>query len=174
MKPELTRSQLTALRRRGNTVVTAAAGSGKTTVLTEKIARLLRSGAKLAEMLVVTFTRDAAGQLREKIRKNLAEDAKKGDRGAEEHLAALPLAEIGTIHTFCGRVIRENFGLAGIPANFSVAEENTSDILMKKAMAMAMSRDVGARKPMRRIIWNAFWMFVTSVVSLVIRPLTPK
>ncbi len=138
MKPELTRSQLTALRRRGNTVVTAAAGSGKTTVLTEKIARLLRSGAKLAEMLVVTFTRDAAGQLREKIRKNLAEDAKKGDRGAEEHLAALPLAEIGTIHTFCGRVIRENFGLAGIPANFSVAEENTSDILMKKAMAEAM------------------------------------
>ena len=46
--------------------------------------------------------------------------------------------------------------------------------LMKKAIAIAMISDVGARKPMRSIIWNAFWMFVTSVVSLVISPLTPK
>ncbi len=137
-KPEWTRSQLAALRRRGNTVVSAAAGSGKTTVMTEKIASLLRDGAKLTEMLVVTFTRDAASQLREKIGKNLAGEAKNGDRSAEAHLAALPLAEIGTIHTFCGRVIRENFGLLGIPANFSIAEEKVSDVLMKKAVAETM------------------------------------
>ncbi len=137
-KPEWTRSQLAALRRRGNTVVSAAAGSGKTTVMTEKIASLLRNGAKLTEMLVVTFTRDAAAQLREKIGKNLAGEAKNGDRSAEAHLAALPLAEIGTIHTFCGRVIRENFGLLRIPANFSIAEEKVSDVLMKKAVAETM------------------------------------
>ena len=134
-----TSSQLTALKRRGNTLVSAAAGSGKTTVMTEKIVSLLLEGkARLSEMVVVTFTRAAAAQLREKIRKRLYEAVAAGNACAAEHLAELPLAEIGTIHTFCSKIIRENFGLLGVPADYAIVDEDSSKILVSKAINDAM------------------------------------
>ena len=146
-RTDWTPSQLTAMRRRGNTLVSAAAGSGKTSVMTEKIVRMLLEGkARLSEMVVVTFTRAAAAQLREKIRKKLSDAAASGNPGAGEHLAELPLAEIGTIHTFCSKIIRENFGLLGVPADYAIADDETAKILVSKAINDAMD-DLFAEPP---------------------------
>ena len=133
-----TPAQLLAQRRRGNTLVSAAAGSGKTAALTEKIVRLLtKSGAKLDEMLVVTFSKAAAEELRVKIEKRLLELAAE-DPSAVKHLTDLPGAQIGTIHSFCRKVIRENYAEAGVNPGFSVMDSGEEKTVKPRAAEDAL------------------------------------
>ena len=132
-KIEWTDAQLLAQRKRGNTLVSAAAGSGKTAVLVEKIMRLLTvSGYSLDQMLVVTYTRNAADELRSKIRKKLTERVAT-DPLAAPHLSELPRAVIGTIHSFLLTVIKENYALLGLSPGVSVIDD--SDVGALKAAA---------------------------------------
>ena len=66
-----TEEQRAAIDARGKTIVSASAGSGKTTVMIEKIVRLIISGTDVKEILAVTFTKKAAAQMKEKLRKEL-------------------------------------------------------------------------------------------------------
>ena len=66
---QFTEEQLQAIDAQGKTIVSASAGSGKTTVMIEKIIRLIRSGADVGEILAVTYTKKAAAQMKEKLRK---------------------------------------------------------------------------------------------------------
>jgi len=66
-----TKEQQQAITQRGNLLVSAAAGSGKTAVLTERIARLILEGAEPEDFLVVTFTRSAAAEMKKRISNRL-------------------------------------------------------------------------------------------------------
>ena len=91
-------------------LVSAAAGSGKTAVLTARILKLIEEGHSIDDFLVITFTRAAAEDMRDKIRKRLFERARKpGGQYFSQELKKLPRAQISTIHSFCSAVIRENF-----------------------------------------------------------------
>ena len=99
----------------GNLLISAAAGSGKTSVMTERIAsRIISGDLALNRVLVMTFTNAAASNMRDKIEKKLAqalsteEDPQKRARISEQ-IAYLPLSHISTIHSFCLDVI-QNFG----------------------------------------------------------------
>ena len=136
---EWTDAQLLALRKRGNTLVSAAAGSGKTAVLTEKIMRLLTvSGRSLDEMLVVTYTKNAAEELKVRIGKKLTERAAE-DPSAARHLGDLPRAVIGTIHSFLLKVVREYYSALGLPPAVSVIGEG--DLKLIKAAASGEALD---------------------------------
>ena len=83
-----------------NLLLSAAAGSGKTAALTGRISELLISGrAELSEMLIVTYTRAAAAEMRTRISRRLRELSAEGHH-VGRHLAALPSADISTIHSF--------------------------------------------------------------------------
>lgn len=97
--------------------VEAGAGSGKTTVLVERIVALVRSGVPLRHIAAVTFTEKAAAELRDRVRVKLEED------GASEALDELDGAAIGTLHSFARRVLSEHPIEAGIPPLIEVLDD---------------------------------------------------
>ena len=115
MAVEFTNSQRTAIETRGRTLlVSAAAGSGKTATLTERIIRELtdsESPADISEMLIVTFTRAAAGELRTRISAALSAALARdpGDRRLARQLIAAGNARICTIDSFYLYVVRSTF-----------------------------------------------------------------
>ena len=121
-----TKEQLAAIEASGRTIVSASAGSGKTTVMIEKIIRLIKSGADVNEILAVTFTKKAASQMKEKLCKALIAaindpETKKENRATlKKQLGEVPTADISTIHSFCSRLLRTNFYKAGVDNSFRV------------------------------------------------------
>ncbi|NQU41640.1 UvrD-helicase domain-containing protein [bacterium] len=149
--PDWTPEQRAALENRGaNLLVSASAGTGKTTVLVERIIRLVLdpdAPVDLDRFLVVTFTEAAASEMREKIatalRKRLGDHP--GDEGLRRQTLLLDHAQISTIHSFCNRVLRQHFHVVGLDPEFTIldAEETrlvqaeTADILLKEEVEKA-------------------------------------
>ena len=135
-----TKQQLEAIVDRGhNLLVSAGAGSGKTAVLTERIIRRLcdnENPAEITRMLVVTFTKAAAAELKARIssalNEQLAHDP--ANRRLARQLMQLDRAKICTIHSFCLDLLREHFAMLGIPANFRVADDAESKLLRQNLM----------------------------------------
>ncbi len=125
-----TTSQQAAMDIRGKLLlVSAAAGSGKTSVLTERIIRTLTDRehpADLSRMLVVTFTRAAAAELKSRIAAALTEALAEhpGDAHLSRQLFLLGSAQISTIDSFFQNAVRGNFEELGLPASFRIADEN--------------------------------------------------
>ncbi|MDR2504547.1 MAG: UvrD-helicase domain-containing protein [Oscillospiraceae bacterium] len=134
-KREWTASQKLAITARGtNIIVSAAAGSGKTAVLVERIIRLLREGASLDRMLVVTFSKLAAQEMRERISSALA-DA--DEPNLREQSLLVDSAEISTIHSFCTKTLRRHFAAVSVDPLFTVADDARRAILSDEAMELA-------------------------------------
>lgn len=118
-----------------NFLVEASAGSGKTTVLVERLVQMLAQGhAKVHELAALTFTRKAAGEMRSRffIRLEAARTAAEDSRTRKrltDALASVHQAYIGTIHGFCARILREYANEAGMPAGFAeLSEEDAKDL----------------------------------------------
>jgi ATP-dependent helicase/nuclease subunit A len=119
-----------------NLLVNAAAGSGKTAVLVERIVReVVEDGVDIDRLLVVTFTNAAAAEMRERISdallRAIAEDPT--DRRLKRQLALIHHADITTIDSFCLNVVRNHFHLLDIDPNFSVADQNEMTLLKNEA-----------------------------------------
>ncbi len=127
-----TEEQLRAIEARGsNLLLSAAAGSGKTTVLVERVLRLiLEDGADVDRMLVVTFTRAAASDMRAKLSKKLAEMAGSGDVRCREQMIRLERASITTLHAFCADFLRTHFEIAGVDPAFRILDDPIQRRLM--------------------------------------------
>ncbi len=142
-----TKSQKLAIESRGsNILVSAGAGSGKTKVLTERLMAYLTDPATPADLdsfLIITYTRAAAGELRgrilEELSKKLAEDP--GNRHLRKQSALCAKAQIGTIHSFCSNVLRENCHLANLTPDFKILDEDRA----KEMKAAALDRVLEAR-----------------------------
>ncbi len=121
-----TAEQQAAIERQGRVIVSASAGSGKTTVMIEKIIRLILSGVGVDELLAVTFTKKAAAQMKEKLASALiAKINEEGTSpvlraGLKKQLSLVPTADISTIHSFCAKLIRTHFYVAGVDSGFRV------------------------------------------------------
>ena len=117
--------------RNTNILVAAAAGSGKTKVLVERLLDHVADGDSVDEFLVITYTRAAAFELREKIldeiTARLATDLE--NRHLRKQLLRCYGAPIGTIHSFCADILRENAGAAGLAPDFRVADEGESALI---------------------------------------------
>lgn len=140
MAKNWTKAQHDALYDRGNTLlVSAAAGSGKTSVLTARIISKLtddESHTDISKLLVVTFTRAAAEELRERISDALTEELAKNPKNKRiaNQIVKLGSAKISTIHSFCYNIVRENFDILGLSAGVRIADEAEIRLLRKKIM----------------------------------------
>ncbi len=136
MAIEWTESQKKVIYGRNkNMLVSAAAGSGKTAVLVNRIVSLLtdkEAPADLDRFLIVTFTKAAAGEMKERIRKALEQIA--ADEGANEHIRRQSVlihnAHISTIHSFCAYVVRNYFFSIGIDPSFRIMDEGEKKLMM--------------------------------------------
>ena len=133
----LTPEQENAVRDRGGeTLVSAAAGSGKTRVLVERLLARVAEGADIDAFLVITYTRAAAAELRERIVEALQE--RLADDLADSHLhrqtALVYSAPISTVHGFCASFLRENACRLDIAPDFRVLEEDEAALLRRGAL----------------------------------------
>ena len=120
--------QSLAINTRDRTLlISAAAGSGKTATLTERVIRSIldeRDPLSVTDLLVVTFTTAAAAELRERItaaiRQAMADRPE--DTRLELQLQLLPLAKICTIDSFCNEILRENASFVRMPPNYRIAD----------------------------------------------------
>ncbi len=139
MARNYTKNQLEAIESRGcDLLVSAGAGSGKTAVLTERIIRRLTSDpeADITRMLIVTFTKAAASELRERISSALsaAIASDPTNKRLSRQLFALDRAKICTIHSFCLDLLREFFTEVGLTADFRIADDTEIRLLRASLM----------------------------------------
>ena len=138
MANKWTNEQLSAITQKGNNIlVAAAAGSGKTTVLVERIIRkIINDNVDIDKILVVTFTNAAASEMRERILtalyKQIDEDPL--NKRLRKQIVLLNKASICTIDAFCLDIIRNNFFEIGASSNFRIADNTELELLKQEAI----------------------------------------
>ena len=138
--PMWTTQQLQAIDAENNTIlVSAAAGSGKTAVLVERIVQLIRGGFHLDRMLIVTFTKAAAAEMRQRLNKRLVKEAASNPETFGRALDELESTEISTIHAFCQKVLRNNFQAVGIDPMVRPCEDQMRKVLFEEAWLEAFN-----------------------------------
>jgi ATP-dependent helicase/nuclease subunit A len=139
-----------AIARQGHTAVLAGAGSGKTSVIVEWYCRALLDylpHARIDQVVAVTFTEKAAGELKARVRRRLKELARKSERGEmppeyKQRIAELEpylsVAPIGTIHSFCGKILRQFWAEAGVDPSFVIVDELREERLIDQSIQLAI------------------------------------
>lgn len=123
--------------RGGGLLVSAAAGSGKTRVLVERLMdRILSEGKNLDEFLIITFTRAAAEELRGRIAQEIAEALAQQPDNAHLRRQTVRLyqTQISTIHAFCTVLLRQWGQLLDLPGDFILCEEEDAQVLMVRTL----------------------------------------
>lgn len=135
-----TTNQKNAIDAKGSSViVSAAAGSGKTAVLTERLISLIAdpdSGVRADRMIIVTFTNDAASELKKRLDRKIRDLI--NENPLNSHLAKqqilLQSAKISTINSFCFELIRDNISDQGITSGFGILDETDDKVIKVQAM----------------------------------------
>lgn len=142
---KLTDGQRTAIYERDkNIIVSAAAGSGKTMVLVNRvISMMVEEGIDIDKMIIVTFTNKSAQDMKDKIREALEKRADDFDPAfIKRQFKLLKLAQIKTLHSFCSDMLRENFYyLENLSPNFKVMPDSTGKIYMADAIDEVFDRE---------------------------------
>ncbi|MBR5314404.1 MAG: UvrD-helicase domain-containing protein, partial [Clostridia bacterium] len=134
-KLDFTPSQKDAINICDHTLlVSAAAGSGKTAVLTQKIIKLVtdrESEVNVSDLLVVTFTKAAATELKERISTAIYNALKENpsDKHLSKQLMLLGKSKISTIHSFCSGLIKTNFQVLGLPSSLRIGDETETGLI---------------------------------------------
>ncbi|MDO4484055.1 MAG: UvrD-helicase domain-containing protein [Clostridia bacterium] len=138
--PQWTKEQQQAIDARNHTIlVSAAAGSGKTAVLIERIVRLIEDGYTLDRMMICTFTRAAAAEMRQRLQKRITEEMKYQPELMGKALDDLESAQISTIHSFCQKILRSEFQAAQIDPLSSICNDAVKENLFQEAVNLAMN-----------------------------------
>ena len=138
MSVQLTQEQAAVVASRGGQLlVSAAAGSGKTFVLVQRLLdRVIREGLDLDQFLIITFTKAAAAELRSKImdalRKALQE--RPGDAHLKRQTTLIYRTQISTIHAFCTRLLRESSAQLDLDPDFRMAEDSEAGLLRSQTL----------------------------------------
>lgn len=143
----LTKEQQAVVDNRGGTLlVSAAAGSGKTKVLIDRVMKkILLEGNNVDDFLMITFTKAAATELRGKLitqlSKALAEDP--ANHHLQKQMSRVYLAQISTVHSFCKALLSDYAHELDLPADFRVCDEQEKIVLKQKAMRACLEYAYG-------------------------------
>lgn len=136
--PKWTDQQKNAINARGtNILVSAAAGSGKTAVLVERVVNMItKEQIPVDKLLIVTFTNAAAAEMRSRISAKLNEiiSENPNNTNAKRQLSLLPSAKICTIDSFCINLVRENFFNLNIERDFKIMDESERQIVEQNVL----------------------------------------
>lgn len=145
MAEQLTHQQHQAVfDRGGDLLVSAAAGSGKTKVLVERLMQYItdpNGPANIDDFLIITYTKAAAAELRGKIAKALSQRIAQdpGNSRLQRQFQRLYLAKISTVHSFCTDILREYAYMLDIPGDFRMIEEQEDEPLRRQVLDAVLS-----------------------------------
>ena len=148
-----TEAQSRAIRTRGgDLLISAAAGSGKTAVLTERVLTLITDREQpvdIDRLLIVTFSNAAAEEMRQRIAARLYEKMEQEPENAALRRQSLLLgnAEICTIHSFCYRLIRENFQALGLPGDMALGRSGEDELLQAAVLEALLDEEYEKAEP---------------------------
>ena len=126
--PRWTNEQLEAIEKTGtNIIVSAGAGSGKTAVLTERVIEKLKKGIKINELLILTFTNAAAGEMKERIRKKINEHEE-----LKENLDFLDAAYITTFDSYALSLVKKYNYILNVSPNLNIIDSGVINIKKKE------------------------------------------
>ena len=151
MKEQLTPQQRQAVENRGGMLlVSAAAGSGKTKVLVDRLMKYIMdpaSPANIDDFLMITYTKAAAAELRGKIAAKLSEHIAEdpGNNHLQRQMQRLHLAKISTVHSYCTDLLRQYAADLDLPADFRVGDENECRQLREQAMNEVLDEAYASR-----------------------------
>ena len=141
-KFELTKEQKAVVDNRGGTLlISAAAGSGKTKVLIDRVLkRVEEEQYNIDDFLMITFTHAAASELRGKMIAQLSQRLSEcpDNRHLQRQMSRVYLAQISTIHSFCASILREYAHLLDIPGDFRLCDEQEAIIYRERAMQITL------------------------------------
>ena len=147
----LTQQQRDAVIYRGGTLlVSAAAGSGKTKVLVERVMeQILHEGKNIDEFLIITFTNAAAAELRMKISDAITGAAAEltENRHLSQQKSRLSRTQISTIHAFCGSIVRESGYLVDIAQDCKMIEENERERILEDVIEAVLEECYTEARP---------------------------
>ena len=129
--------------RGGELLVSAAAGSGKTRVLVERLLdRVTKEGLDIDRFLVITFTKAAAAELRGRVAQELSDRLAQNpnDRHLRRQTTLIYQAQISTIHAFCSALLRENSHLLDLDPDFRLCDEGESRVLMAQVLEEVLDK----------------------------------
>lgn len=135
--PELKKEQLEVVNfDKGNILVSASAGSGKTFVMIERVIKLItEKKAGVKELLAMTFTESAASDMKEKLKEALTKKVlETNSKELSRELEEVGTADISTLHSFCGRLIRQYFFAADVSPDFKIIDEGQANKLKKESI----------------------------------------
>src|SRR5690554_4769073 len=130
-------AQKSVLDENGNMLVSASAGTGKTTVMLEKVIRLLENGHNLNGFLIITFSNASAAEMKEKLIEKLFEKLRneKGDkRHLKKQLDLIDFSNISTIDSFFYNIFKMFYAKIGYDPAFEVADEKEAGIIFNESM----------------------------------------
>lgn len=122
----------------GNIIVSAGAGCGKTTTMIERIMRLIKDGVPIENMLIVTFTRAAAAEIRAKLGKRLIEESDDPTGVCRAAADAMPISNIGTLHSYCQKLIHTYFYAAGLDPSATVCDAAEASAIENESIVAAV------------------------------------
>ncbi|MCD8081161.1 MAG: UvrD-helicase domain-containing protein, partial [Bacteroides sp.] len=130
--------------RGGDLLVSAAAGSGKTRVLVERLMDQVEAGADVRQFLIITYTRAAAAELRGRILDEIGRrSALRPSRHLRRQTALVYQADIGTIHAFCSKAIREFAHVLEISPDFRTADEGEARLILNQVLEDVLEERYG-------------------------------
>ena len=137
-----TDEQLLAINKENtNIIVSASAGSGKTAVLTERVIRKLKSGVKIDELLILTFTKAAAKEMKERIKDKIIEE------GLLENLKLLDKSYITTFDSYALSIVKKYHYILNISPSVSIEEGGILKIQAKKILNEIMDERYELKEP---------------------------
>lgn len=157
-----TKEQLDAVTAKGRSViVSAAAGSGKTSVLVERLLRIIADGENpvpVEKMIVATFTNDAAAEMKQRLSLSLTElmEQNPSDKWLSRQHAMLGNASISTIHSFCFDLIRDNISMLSLAPDFRIIDETEENILRDNVLKELLDRYYEKYPDMMEMLNNNF------------------
>lgn len=152
-KRNWTKDQQNAIDARGGTIlVSAAAGSGKTAVLVERVTQRIidrENPCDVDKILMVTFTRAAAAEMRERISTSLTSILEQDPTNSHirRQLMLLPQSKICTIDSFCNDLVRENFHRLGISPDYKILDNSEQEVLQSEAVSEVLEELYGEGSP---------------------------
>ena len=155
MSTKFTPSQQNVIDYRGkNMLVSASAGTGKTTVMIERIVSLIEEGYDVSQIVVVTFTNLAAAEMKARLLSKLAQ--KRNNPRIVEQMEKLDSASICTLHSFCSELLKNYFYVVDIDPAFTILDSVTVSTLRKNTLDDIFAEYFSAQDDVFRRVYKIF------------------